>query len=355
MQNEFARYSCQLALPGFGEAMQQKLQNAKVLIVGAGGLGCPCALYLAASGIGTIGIADYDTISISNLHRQILYIDVEIGLKKSVVACTKIQNQNPGISVISHDIKVTSQNVMELISAYDIVVDCTDNFDAKYLLNDACVLQRKPLVYGAIYQYEGQVSVWNVLNAVGGFSPNYRDVFPTVNATQIPNCADGGVMPTLTGIIGCMQANEVIKYVCNDNQILSGKLLMLDVRTMQSRIIKTGNVTKTKITSLPETTDEPHISAIQLKKEPINNTFQLIDVRTPGEHASFNIGGKNFSMNELEKDIVELDNGKPIVLYCSTGKRSGEAVKFLKNKFPGLDIYSLEGGLDKWKEITNIQ
>jgi len=352
MPDEFARYSCQLALPDFNEATQQKLQSAKVLIAGVGGLGCPCGLYLAASGIGTIGIADYDTISITNLHRQVLYTEEELGLKKSVIACAKLQNQNPGISVISHDVKITSQNVMELINRYDIIVDCTDNFDTRYLLNDACVLQHKPLVYGAIYQYEGQVSVWNVSNNDGTRSPNYRDVFPAVNAAQIPNCADGGVMPSLTGIIGCMQANEVIKYLRNDSEILSGKLLMFNVRTMQSTVIKTGNITKTKITSLADIAKEPLISVMEVKEEITNNTYQLIDVRTPDEHASFNIGGENFHLNELEKNIRELKDTKPIILYCSTGKRSGEAVRYLKQQFPGINIFSLEGGLEKWKQLA---
>ena len=237
MQPDFTRYSCQLALPGFNEKKQQQLQNAKVLIAGAGGLGCPAALYLTASGVGTIGIADYDVVSVSNLHRQVLFTNAEVGLKKTIIACTKLQQQNPGISLIPHDVKITSQNVMELITPYDMVLDCTDNFETKYLLNDACVLTGKPLIYGAIYQYEGQVALLNVLNADGTYSPNYRDIFPEVNSILIPNCADGGVMPTLAGIIGCMQANEVIKYFSKDDEILAGKMLMFDVQTLQSRII----------------------------------------------------------------------------------------------------------------------
>jgi sulfur-carrier protein adenylyltransferase/sulfurtransferase len=207
MQHELLRYSCQLALPGFNEATQQQLQNAKVLIVGAGGLGCPAAQYLTAAGIGTIGIADFDTVSISNLHRQVLYTPAEIGLKKAAIACARLQQQNPGITLISHDVKIISENVMEIIMPYDMVLDCTDNFDTKYLLNDACVLTGKPLAFGSIYQYEGQVAVWNILNNNGTVTPNYRDLFPAVNSTLIPDCAEGGVMPTLAGIIGCMQAN----------------------------------------------------------------------------------------------------------------------------------------------------
>ena len=350
MQHELLRYSCQLALPGFNEATQQQLQNAKVLIVGAGGLGCPAAQYLAAAGIGTIGIADFDTVSTSNLHRQVLYTPEEVGLKKVFVACKKLQQQNPGITLIPHDVKITSENVMEVIMPYDIVLDCTDNFDTKYLLNDACVLTGKPLVYGAIYQYEGQVAVWNILNNDGTRTPNYRDLFPTVNSTQVPGCAEGGVMPTLAGIIGCMQANEVIKYFIKPGDLLAGKILMFDAQTMQSRIIKSGSVTGTNITALTETLAEPVISVKDLKKVIDKDVYELIDVRTSEEHNSFNIGGKHVPVNELENNTSVLQVGKSIVMYCSSGRRSGEAVKLIKNKFPGTHVFSLEGGLKAWEE-----
>ena len=245
MQSDFSRYSCQMALPQFGETKQKLLQNGKVLIVGAGGLGCPAAQYLAASGVGTIAIADFDTISISNLHRQILYSTDDIGLKKVEIACRKLQQQNPLVTLIPLDVKITSENVMEIIQPYDIIADGTDNFDTKYLLNDACVLADKPLVYGAIYQYEGQVAIWNVLNEDGTRSFNYRDLFPRFDAVQIPNCAEGGVIPTLAGIIGCMQANEIIKYLSQTGSLLAGKLLIFDALSMQSRIINFQGTTRT--------------------------------------------------------------------------------------------------------------
>ncbi len=345
MQDELLRYSCQLALPGFNEDTQKRLQNAKVLIAGAGGLGCPAGQYLAAAGIGTIGIADYDTISISNLHRQILYTPAEAGLKKVTVACDKLQQQNPGISIIPHNIKITSDNVMELIIQYDVVMDCTDNFETKYLLNDACVLQGKPLFYGAIYQYEGQVAVWNILNADGTRSPNYRDLFPNVNATQVPNCADGGVMPTLAGIIGCMQANEVIKYFARQGDMLAGKILLFDVQTMQSRVIKSGTVTKTNITALTPTVEQPVISSTDFERMVDSGSYELIDVRSAEEHDAFNIGGKNIPLDEVEKKSSLINLEKPIIMYCAIGKRSAEAVSVLKNKFPGVEVFSLEGGL----------
>ncbi|MEP6948860.1 MAG: HesA/MoeB/ThiF family protein [Ginsengibacter sp.] len=350
MQHELVRYSCQLALPGFNEATQQQLQNAKVLIVGAGGLGCPAAQYLTAAGIGTIGIADFDTVSTSNLHRQILYTPAEIGLKKAAMACKKLALQNPGVALTPHDVKIISENVMAIIMPYDIVLDCTDNFDARYLLNDACVLTGKPLVYGSIYQYEGQVAVWNLVNNDGTTTPNYRDLFPAVNSSQIPDCAEGGVMPTLAGIIGCMQANEVLKYFTKQGDLLAGKILMIDVQTMQSRIIKLGSVTKTKITALTKTLTEPVISVKDLKKVFDKDVYELIDVRTSEEHNLFNIGGMHVPVSELQNKASVLDMGKSIVLYCSSGRRSGEAVKLIRNKFPDANIFSLEGGLKAWQE-----
>jgi len=350
MQYELLRYSCQLALPGFNEATQQQLQNAKVLIVGAGGLGCPAAQYLAATGIGTIGIADFDTVSTSNLHRQVLYTPGETGLKKVVIACKKLQQQNPGITLIPLDVKITSENVMEIIMPYDIVLDCTDNFDTKYLLNDACVLTGKPLVYGAIYQYEGQVAVWNLLNDDGSSSPNYRDLFPSVNPDQVPGCAEGGVLPTLAGIIGCIQANEVIKYFTKQGDLLAGKILMFDVQTMQSRIIKLSDVTKTSITTLPETSAVPLITAKELNKAIDKDVYELIDVRTFEEHHLFNIGGKCIPVNELENHFSFLPEDKAIVMYCSSGKRSYEAVKLIRSRFAEANIFSLEGGLKAWEK-----
>ena len=350
MVPELLRYSCQIALPGFSESTQQKLQNAKVLIAGAGGLGCPSAQYLTAAGVGTIGIADYDVISIGNLHRQVLYTPDEIGLKKVFVACKKLQQQNPGIQLIPLDINLTSENVINIIEQYDIVIDATDNFETKYLLNDACVLTGKPLVYGAIFQYEGQVAVWNILNKDGSRTPNYRDLFPNANSSQIPNCSEGGVIPTLAGIIGCMQANEVIKYITKIGELLSGKILILDVLTMQSRIIKTGLTTNTTITSLIKTVVVPTISVKDFKKVMNENLYELIDVRTTEERNEFNIGGRHIPLNEIEKEISFLNNEKSLVLYCTSGSRSKEAVSLLKNKFADKNILSLEGGLKAWQE-----
>ncbi len=345
MKADFTRYSCQIALPGFGEATQQLLQRAKVLVVGAGGLGCPALQYLAAAGVGTLGVADYDTVSNSNLHRQILYNPSDAGLKKVIVACERLQKQNPAVKLIPHDLKITSNNVMQILKEYDIVVDGTDNFETRYLLNDAAVLSGKPLVYGAIYQYEGQVAVWNLKNEDGSFSPNYRDLFPQVDATQIPNCAEGGVIPTLAGIIGCMQANEVIKYITQTGELLTGKVLIFDAQSLQSRVIKIGDVTKIKIKNLVQTIDIPTITAKELE----SGSYELIDVRTVYERDIFDIGGKHIPIEEIEENLDYFNDGKSRVLYCETGKRSGEAVKVIKQKYQSAKVLSLEGGLKEYQ------
>jgi molybdopterin/thiamine biosynthesis adenylyltransferase/rhodanese-related sulfurtransferase len=350
MEPDLLRYSCQLALPGFNKAVQQLLQQAKVLVIGAGGLGCPAAQYLAATGIGTLGIADYDKVAISNLHRQILYTPADVGSKKTQVACQRLQQQNPGIKIVPHDIRITSDNVMDLISQYDIIVDGTDNFDARYLINDVCVIADKPVVYGAIYQFEGQVAVWNIAHADGSRSPNYRDIFPKVDATQIPDCADGGVIPTLAGIIGSMQANEVIKYITKTGEVLAGKILVFDALTLQSRIIKIGRSTKTNIIKLVATVEVPTLTVSEVKKGLADNTLELVDIRTDQERDEVDIGGIHFEADEIDENLDYLNNEKVKVLYCSSGKRSGEAVKLIKQKLPNAKIFSLEGGLKAWFE-----
>jgi molybdopterin/thiamine biosynthesis adenylyltransferase/rhodanese-related sulfurtransferase len=350
MKPDLLRYSCQIALPGFSEAGQRLLQQARVLIVGVGGLGCPAAQYLTAAGIGTIGIVDFDTVSISNLHRQVLYTPADVGQKKAVVASQKLKQQNPGIKLIAIDKKIDSDNVMELISPYDIVIDGTDNFDTRYLLNDACVIAGKPVVYGAIYQFEGQAAVWNVANKDGSRSPNYRDLFPDVDATQIPNCADGGVIPTLAGIIGCIQANEVIKYITKTGELLAGKVMVFDALTLQSRIIKIGKVTKTNITRLKKTIDMPILSVAEVKKGLADGSLELVDIRTDQERDEIDIGGIHFEADEIDGQMDYLTNEKIKVLYCSSGKRSGEAVKLIKQKAPGANVFSMEGGLKAWFE-----
>ncbi len=349
MQDEWTRYSCQLKLPGFGKDMQRRLQNSSVLIVGAGGLGCPAAQYLASSGVGTIGIADFDVISTENLHRQILYSPQEVGQLKAEAACRTLSQQNPQIRLIPIVDRISPENVLATIAAYDIVVDGTDNIASKYLLNDACVLSGKPLVYGAVYQFEGQVSVLNRLNLDGTRSPNYRDLFPDVRAAQIPSCAEGGVIATIAGIIGTIQANEVIKCITGIGDLLSGKVLILDARNLQTRIIQWGTVTRTFITKLPMTNAIPLISVRELRNALDNQLVELIDVRSSDERSSYHIGGRHVPLGELEGHVASIYANKSVVFYCESGNRSMEAVRIAHDELPCATFYSLEGGIRAWK------
>jgi molybdopterin/thiamine biosynthesis adenylyltransferase/rhodanese-related sulfurtransferase len=345
MTPDILRYSCQMALPGFSEQAQILLQQARVLIVGAGGLGCPAAQYLTSSGVGTLGIADYDVVSVSNLHRQILYSPADVGQLKVAIAIKRLQEQNPDTKLVPHTEKINSDNVLSIIQHYDIVIDGTDNFESRYLLNDACVMTGKPLVYGAIYQFEGQVAVWNVVYDGNSQSPNYRDLFPKVDPTQIPNCTEGGVIPTLAGIIGCMQANEVIKYITKTGDLLVGKILIFDAQSMQSRIIKIGTTSKTPVRSLAATITIPVISALELKEHIDDDSIDLVDVRTEQERDAFDIGGIHIPIEEVEGYLAYFTDPKTKVLYCATGKRSEEAVKLILKRIPDANIFSLEGGL----------
>ena len=343
MEDHFERYQCQIALPGFGISSQESLKKAKVLIVGMGGLGCPSSQYLASSGIGTIGIVDDDIVSLSNLHRQILYTPDDIGLPKVEVATRRLQQQNPFVNIIPLNFRVTSENVIDLIREYDLVIEGTDNFETKYLLNDACVLTGKPLIYGAIYQHEGQVSLWNVLQNDGTYSPNYRDVFPDVEESQVPNCREGGVIPTLAGIIGCMQANEAIKYLTGSEDLLAGKLWMISVMTGKTQVIKLKKSTAVQITDLVQTIPLIPFEQFELEK----NHFEIIDVRTEKEHQAFNIGGRNIPIEKLQDQLNNISSVlQPVMVYCQSGKRSIEAARKIKKAFPNKEVFSLKDGLN---------
>ena len=340
--NSAERYSCQIALPGFSREVQQKLTDASVLIIGMGGLGCPAAQYLVAAGVGKVGIVDDDVVSVSNLHRQILYCEADAGKLKVDVAQNVLTAQNPHIKIIKHQTRVNNDNIRSLVNDYDVVLDCTDNFETRYLVNDACVLAGKTLVYGAIYQYEGQVAVWNAPLQDGKRSPNYRDLYPDVNSAAVPDCATGGVIPTIAGMIGCIQANEAIKYITGTGELLAGKLLTLDVQTMQSRIIKLGAASKVRITSLPVTVGVPEITIEELEKN--REQYLLLDVRNADERAEYNIGGIHIPLPEIS--TAEIDVTKPVVCYCASGKRSRVAVQILQQKYSQSTIYSLSGGIN---------
>lgn len=340
-----SRYACQIPLDGFGPKAQSILKKSKVLIVGMGGLGCPASLYLTSSGVGVIGIADYDIVAKKNLHRQVIYSEDDIGKPKVQIAKKVLTNQNPEVVIDVYEKKVSSNNALEIIRDYDVVLDCTDNFSTRYLLNDACVLLDRPLVYGAIFQYEGQAAIWNSKNKDNTRSPNYRDIFPEVNG-QIPNCADGGVIPTVAGIIGCIQATEVIKYLIGIDSRLRNNLLIFDVKSMTSYSIKLPKRTSTNIHSLPVISDVEEISSDELKNN--FNKYKLIDVRSRQEHQDKNIGGQNIPLDELGANASKMNFEKPMVFYCVSGKRSAVAAKTIKAMRPDIDVLSLKGGLDNW-------
>lgn len=341
---EEIRYACQMALPGFGEKAQQRLKAARVLVVGAGGLGCPAAQYLVAAGVGQVTIADFDTVSAGNLHRQILYTPGDVGQPKASIATERLARQNPHVVVQAFLERISPENVLVLFAEYDLVVDCTDNFETRYLINDAAVLCGKPVVYGAIYQYGGQVALWNVLHTDGARSPNYRDLFPEVNAAQVPNCTEGGVIPSLAGIIGCMQANEAIKYLTKATDSLVGKLVVFDAATMLSRVFKIGRVSRVHIHTLPQMGAGPSITAAE-RAAAGPDTYLLVDVRNTDERAQFHLGGLHIPLGELGQRWVEIPDYPPVLFYCASGRRSAEAVKIWQKHRPGLPAFSLENGV----------
>ncbi len=345
--DDLTRYSCQMPLKGFGKKAQQKLKKAKVLIVGMGGLGCPVSQYLVSTGVGKIGIADYDTVSLKNLHRQILFNEKDVGKKKVDVAVKHLKSQNSQTEIVCYPYKIISENVLPLIKKYDIVVDCTDNFETRYLLNDASVLLKKPLVYGSIFQFEGQVSVFNVKNNNGTYSPNYRDIFSENNNVLIPNCDEAGVMPTIAGIIGVVQANEVIKYITGIGDLLVSKLFIFNAKEAKSTIVNLPAVTKVEIQAIKRET-VPLMSIAEFKNSMKKKEFELIDVRTHEEHMAFNIGGENIPLDILPDKLHSLNLEKPIVFYCRSGRRSSLAAKQVLKFNQNARVYSLEGGVNAW-------
>jgi sulfur-carrier protein adenylyltransferase/sulfurtransferase len=356
--NELQRYSRHLLIPEIGIEGQQRLKCARIAVVGCGGLGSPVLLYLAAAGIGTLGLIDGDRVDDSNLQRQVLFGIESIGKPKVTEAAKRLQSLNPYIKIITFDTQITSQNAIEILTDFDLVIDGTDNFATRYLLNDACVLLNKPLVYGAIYRFEGQVAVFNHQNGV-----HYRDLFPEPPPPELaPNCAEAGVLGVLPGIIGCMQANEALKIIVGYGQPLSGKLWVMDTRSMISRIIKIPkNPAVAAITQLIDYEEFcnikigdnfKNISPEKLQQWLIESLdFQLIDVRTAQEYAIDNIGGQLIPLDTLEKNINQIDRTKAVVIHCQSGKRSQNAIDILQNKYSFNNLYNLEGGLNEYRQM----
>lgn len=347
-QQEKLRYSKQTILPEIGMEGQEKLKAAKVLVIGAGGLGCPVLQYLTAAGVGLIGIADGDNIEISNLQRQVLYSEREIGQGKAATAEKKLSALNPHVTFCLHPVFIDDSNALAILKQYDIIVDGSDNFATRYLVNDACVILNKPMVSGAIYKFEGQVSVFNYKNG-----PTYRCIFPEPpGADESPNCADIGVVASLPGIIGTIQANEVIKIVTGIGEVLSGKLMVIDTLTMHTHSFSFKlNEANKKITELRVEPQycEPPAGAIayddlkQIMKH--NNTLQLVDVREPEEHEIKNIGGINIPFSIFTIGYTTLDPANTIILYCASGVRSDHAAKLLIQK-GYKKVFNLKGGVN---------
>jgi molybdopterin/thiamine biosynthesis adenylyltransferase/rhodanese-related sulfurtransferase len=359
-QDEKVRYSRHFVLPGFGEDGQRKLKASGVLVVGAGGLGAPVLLYLAAAGVGRIGIADPDEVSLSNLQRQVLFTTKDIGQKKAVVAASRIKELNPLIAAESIPQQITSRNALSIISQYDLVVDATDNFPTRYLLNDACVLSSKPLVYGAVFRYEGQVAVFNVDDG-----PNYRDLYPAPPAPgSVPDCEQGGVLGVLPGVIGCLQANEVIKNLCGARDTLAGKLAVIDLQTLEMQVIVIPNQNQRQkirnlidydefcgIKSVQRSGNMKEVTVLELKAMmDAKEDFQLIDCREPHEADICEIGGELIPQADIPSNIDKISRSKKVVIHCRSGARSGRMVQWLEQNHKFTNLYNLKGGILAWSD-----
>ncbi len=363
--SEYQRYARHLTIPDFGLAGQQKLKSAKVLVVGSGGLGSPLLLYLAAAGVGKIGIVDFDTVDDSNLQRQVLFSTKDLGQPKAATARQKLLDLNPYIEVEIFETKLTKDNALEIIEPYDVVADGTDNFPTRYLVNDACVMLDKVNVYASIFRFEGQVAVFNYPLPDGRRSPHYRHLFPEPPPPgMVPNCAEGGVLGVLPGIIGSIQASEVIKIITGVGQPLAGKLFIFDVANFIPRVLSIPQLEAIKITELidydefcglkPEkdSSTMKEISVTELKKKMDDQeAFQLIDVREPHEYDFANIGGELIPLSSVPQNLDKIARDKPVIFQCRSGGRSGNAIRIVQSLDPSLDnLYNLTGGILAWSD-----
>ena len=365
-QEEINRYSRHLILPEVGLKGQLKLKNSRVLVVGTGALGSPVLLYLSAAGIGTIGIIDFDTVDESNLQRQIIHSTNEIGNPKVNSAKSRINSINPNIDVIAYNDKLTSKNALEIIKNFDVVVDGTDNFQTRYLINDACVFLNKPFVYGAIFRFEGQSTVFNADKNC----PCYRCIFPEPpKAGLVPSCSEAGVLGVLPGIIGTIQASETIKTVLEIGETLKGRLLTLNALKMDFKDYKIKKDENCKVCGENATIKElidyeefcglkDSLQEIEFKelsgenlKELIDKKEQilLIDVRISTDFQAKNIyNSKNIPFEDLLNRVSEIDETKKVVLICTIGLKSKEAISKLKKAGYKGELYSLKGGITSW-------
>ncbi|MGB0882068.1 MAG: molybdopterin-synthase adenylyltransferase MoeB [Vicingaceae bacterium] len=358
------RYSRHLSLDKVGLSGQEKLKAAKVLVIGAGGLGCPALQYLTAAGVGTIGIIDFDIVDETNLQRQILFTDNDIGINKATVAEQRLKQLNPYVNFDVYSEKLTTKNALPLFTRYDIIVDGTDNFSTRYLVNDACIISNKPLVYGAIYKFEGQVTVFNYNNG-----PSYRCLFPEVpKAGSVPNCSDIGVIGVLPGLIGTQQANEVLKLILEIGTPLSGKILTynaldnsqftLNVKRCESEIEKIKNdhfnfetMDYDFFCGIKKGEKLTEISIDDLKKWfEISKDFQIIDVREDWEQPRIKQNNVVvIPLDELDNNIHAISKNKEVVVICQHSIRSKMAIEMLEKEYNFTNLINLKEGVVNWK------
>jgi molybdopterin/thiamine biosynthesis adenylyltransferase/rhodanese-related sulfurtransferase len=349
------RYARQTQLANFGEAAQQKLRDVKVLVVGAGGLGVPVLQYLTGMGVGTLGVIDMDTISLSNLHRQVLYAESEVGQSKVITAVNKLQALNQEVAFKVYNEAITSKNALHTIKDYDLVIDATDNFSTRYLLNDACVILNKPLIYGAVQQHEGHVSVFNYQ---GG--PTYRCLYPTPpSAGEIPDCNTAGVLGVVPGIVGCQQALQAVKVITGVGQTLSGYLQIFDfLQDEQYKMKLKTNPQNKQINTLQATYDAPVCNTVLLLSvEELydwyesEKAFKLIDVREPVEFEEVHLqGALSIPLLQLKPAELTVNIDLPVVMFCEKGARSNKAAQMLQKQYPQANMYSVLGGMNYWQD-----
>ena len=349
MKRQSARYTRQTGLDGFGVPGQAKLADARILVVGLGGLGIPVVQYLNAMGVGTLGLVENDIVELHNLQRQVLYTEKDVGRPKLDVVMERLSQQNSETELVPYDTFLTTDNALEIISSFDVIVDATDNFPTRYLINDASVLCDKPFVYGALHGFEGQVSVFNYQNG-----PTYRCVFPDPpKPTEIPNCDENGVLGILPGIIGSLQALEVVKIVSGIGDVLNGELLLYDGLYQQTRKIALKEARgRKKVVALAKDYGHPSCDVLGIISSKaflkLRGPRQVIDVRTPKEFEAHHLNGAiNVPLDEMEQSAHQLRPEVPIYLICQSGKRSALAVTILQKQLPGYKIYSVAGGMNE--------
>jgi molybdopterin/thiamine biosynthesis adenylyltransferase/rhodanese-related sulfurtransferase len=357
-----ARYQRQITLKNFGLTGQQKLFNAKVLVIGAGGLGCPILQYLAAAGVGTLGIVDNDVVELSNLHRQILYNVADLGRLKADCAAEKLLQFNPDINVISYPLQLSNQNAALILSKFDLVIDGSDNFPTRYMVNDACMLLNLPLVYGALSDYEGQVAIFNVSDARGR-KVNYRDIFPNPpQPGEVLNCSEAGVLGVLPGIIGTMQASEAIKLISGTGEPLINQMLIYNLYTNHTYKINLTVGSGEENTSPPDLdafmkndynwfcgirTGAPEVKEMspgEFREIMFDEDYAFIDVRELAELPLASFDHIRVPLSEIRKQIPSLAKDK-VILFCHSGVRSVIAGELLQEAYPDKEFYSLKGGI----------